>query len=117
MGLAETVPTRLYHAMGETYVNPTRLIESEDLAIVEFAAKAVGNETDAKAKVSKPFYAVRDDVRNDAYLPLGDVTIYSGKGSLAMGEAGVFPRRPCWSWPPALKASRRGRGTRMFAIT
>ena len=54
--------------MGETYVNPTRLIESEDLAIVEFAAKAVGNETDAKAKVLKPFYAVRDDVRYDAYL-------------------------------------------------
>ena len=43
--------------MGETYVNPTRLIESEDLAIVEFAAKAVGSETNAKAKVLKPFYA------------------------------------------------------------
>ena len=47
--------------------------------------KAVGDETDAKAKVLKPFYAVRDDVRYDAYLPLGDVASYSGKGSLAMG--------------------------------
>ena len=58
--------------MGETYVNPTRLIESEDLAIVEFASKAVGSETNAKAKVLKPFYVVRDDVRYDAYLLLGD---------------------------------------------
>ena len=103
--------------MGETYVNPTRVTESEELAIVEFAAKAVGNETDAKAKVLKPFYAVRDDVRYDAYLPLGDVASHSGKGSLAMGEAGVFPRRPCWSCAPAHKASRRGRDTRMSAIT
>ena len=103
--------------MGETYVNPTRLIESEDLAIVEFAAKAVGSETNAKAKVLKPFYAVRDDVRYDAYLPLGDVASYSGKGSLAMGEAGGFPRRPCWSCAPALRAPRRGRDARMSAIT
>ena len=108
---------RLYHAMRETYVNWTRLTKIEDSAFVEFAVKAVGNETDAKAKVLKPFYAVRDDVRYDAYLPLGDVASYSGKGSLAMGEAGVFPRRPCWSCAPALKASRRGRDTRMFAIT
>ena len=34
LGLAETVPTRLYHAMRETYVNWTRIIKSEDSAVV-----------------------------------------------------------------------------------
>ena len=58
--------------MGEPYVNPTRLIESEDLAIVEFAAKAVDGETNAKAKVLKPFYVVRD-VSIRRHLLLGDV--------------------------------------------
>ncbi len=72
--------------MTETYLNPTRLIESEDPAVVEFAAKAVGDETDAKAKVLKLFYAVRDEIRYDAYLPLGDIAGYSGKESLAMGK-------------------------------
>ena len=85
---------RLYHAMRETYVNWTRLTKIEDSAFVEFAMKAVGNETDARAKVLKPFYAVRDDVRYDAYLPLGDVASYSGKGSLAMGGLVCFQGGP-----------------------
>ena len=85
---------RLYHAMRETYVNWTRLTKIEDSAFVEFTVKAVGNETDAKAKVLKPFYAVRDDVRYDAYLPLGDVASYSGKGSLAMGGLVCFQGGP-----------------------
>ena len=72
--------------MDETYLRPTRLIESEDPAVVAFAEKAVGGETDPKEKVLKLFYAVRDDVRYDAYLPLGDIASYSGKEALAMGK-------------------------------
>ena len=54
--------------------------------MVAFAEKAVGNETIPKAKVLKLFYAVRDSVRYDAYLPLGDISSYSGKEALAMGK-------------------------------
>lgn len=72
--------------MTETYLSSTRLIESEDPAVVAFAEKAVGNETIPKEKVLKLFYAVRDSVRYDAYLPLGDISSYSGKEALVMGK-------------------------------
>ena len=72
--------------MDETYLSPGRLIESEDPAVVAFAAEAVGDETDPKQKAIKLFYAVRDDVRYDAYLPLGEFKSYSGKEALAMGS-------------------------------
>jgi transglutaminase-like putative cysteine protease len=72
--------------MNETFLLPTRLIESEDPAVVAFAEKAVGNETLPKGKLLRLFYAVRDEVRYDAYLPLGDISSYSGKEALAMGK-------------------------------
>lgn len=72
--------------MTETYLKPGRLIESDDPAVIAFATRAVGAETDSKRKALKLFYAVRDDVRYDAYLPLGDIKTYSGKEALAMGK-------------------------------
>ena len=72
--------------MDETYLSPGRLIESEEPAVVAFAAEAVGNETDPTQKALKLFYAVRDDVRYNAYLPLADITSYSGKEALVTGS-------------------------------
>ena len=72
--------------MDETYLKPGRLIESEDPTVTAFAKKAVGDESDKTQKALKLFYAVRDDVRYDAYLPLGDIKSYSGKEALAMGK-------------------------------
>ena len=72
--------------MDDTYLLPGRLIESEDPAVVAFAAKAVGGETDPAQKALKLFYSVRDDVRYDAYLLLADIKSYSGKEALAMGR-------------------------------
>ncbi len=48
--------------MDDTYLKPGRLIESEDPAVVAFAKKAVGDESDEKQKALKLFYAVRDAV-------------------------------------------------------
>lgn len=72
--------------MTETYLKPGRLIESDDPAVIDFAKQAVGEETNTKQKALRLFYAVRDDVRYDAYLPLADIKTYSGKEALAMGK-------------------------------
>jgi transglutaminase-like putative cysteine protease len=72
--------------MDETYLSPGRLIESEEPAVVAFAAETVGDETDPTQKALKLFYAVRDEVRYDAYLPLADIKSYSGKEALATGS-------------------------------
>ena len=65
---------------------PSRLIESEDLAVVSFAKRVIGDEINPKNKALKLFYAVRDGLRYNAYLPLGDIRTYSAKEALAKGE-------------------------------
>ncbi len=90
--------------MDETYLEPGRLIESGDPAVIAFARAAVGGETDPKQKALRLFHAVRDGIRYDAYLPLGDIHTYSGKGALEMG------RGWCVSKAALLAASARAEG-------
>ena len=72
--------------MDDRYLKPGRFIESADPAVIVFAKKVVGGEANVTQKALKLFYAVRDDVRYDAYLPLRDIKSYSGKEALAMGK-------------------------------
>ena len=72
--------------MTGNYLGPSRLIESDDIDIIRFSRFAIGNETNLKEKAVKLYYAVRDKVRYDAYLALGDIKNYSGKEALAMGK-------------------------------
>jgi len=90
--------------MDDTYLLLGRLIESEDPAVIAFAAKAVGGETDPRQKALKLFYAVWDDVRYNVYLPLADIKSYSGKEALAMG------RGWCVSKAALLAACARAQG-------
>ena len=86
LGLAVGALGGIYLAMDDTYLKPGRLIESDDPTVAAFAKKVVGDESNETQKALKLFYAVRDDVRYDAYLPLGDIESYSGKEALVMGK-------------------------------
>ena len=86
LGLAVGALGGIYLVMDDIYLKPGRLIESKDPIVAAFAKKVVGDESNETQKALKLFYAVRDDVRYDAYLPLGDIESYSGKEALVMGK-------------------------------
>ena len=72
--------------MENIFLKAGRLIESDDPAIVAFAINAVGEEKNPRNKALALFYAVRDNITYDPYLPLGEIISYSGKEALAMGK-------------------------------
>lgn len=63
------------------YLKPGKFIESDDPVIVAFAQETVGDATDEVEKALKLFYAVRDQVLYDPYMPMDDPKSFSGKAS------------------------------------
>ena len=68
------------------YLGSGEFVNADDPGVIAFARVAVGDETDPKAKALKLFYAVRDGIRYDAYLPFSDEEFFSAKGAVRMGR-------------------------------
>jgi transglutaminase-like putative cysteine protease len=86
------------------YLGSGEFVNADDPGVIAFARDAVGDETDPKAKALKLFYAVRDGIRYDAYLPFSDEEFFSAKGAVRMG------RGWCVSKSALLAASARAMG-------
>jgi transglutaminase-like putative cysteine protease len=52
---------------GDIYLQPTSFLDCDDPAVIEFARRAVGSETDNVRKAVRLFYAVRDGFRYDPF--------------------------------------------------
>lgn len=74
------------------YLKPGEFIESEDPAIIAFAEEAIGDAADDVEKALKLFYAVRDGLLYDPYLPLDDPKSYSAKVALETGRGWCVPK-------------------------
>ena len=68
--LATSDPTPFIKAMSANmtrYLQPGPTVQSEDDAVIAFAHRAIGSETDPIEQVRCLFYAVRDQIRYDPY--------------------------------------------------
>lgn len=74
------------------YLKPGKFIESNDPAIMAFAREAIGEASDDVEKAKKVFYAVRDGLLYDPYLPLDDPKSYSAKVALETGRGWCVPK-------------------------
>lgn len=53
----------------DEYLSPTAIIDSDNELVIKYAEEAVGNSADPVDRAVKLFYAVRDPIRYDPYLP------------------------------------------------
>jgi transglutaminase-like putative cysteine protease len=88
----------------EAFLRPARFVDSDDPEIVAFAARAAGEARDPAAAAVRLYYAVRDEIRYDPYLPYGDLDTYRAGAVLAKG------RGYCVGKAALLAAAARARG-------
>jgi transglutaminase-like putative cysteine protease len=91
-------------AVGEDCLKPGRFIDSDHPAVATFAARAAAGESDPVAAAVKLYYAVRDGVLYDPYVPSDDPDTYRASAVLAKG------RGYCVGKASLLAAAARTRG-------
>src|ERR1700730_7987495 len=73
-------------ALGEDCLKPGRFIDSDHPAVAAFAARAAAGQSDPVAAAVKLYYAVRDGVLYDPYVPSDDPDTYRASAVLAKGR-------------------------------
>ena len=70
------------------HLEPTAFIDSDHLAVSEFASRAVGDADDPHQRISRLFLAVRDGIRYDPYTATDDPHDYVA--SNVIGRTGAY---------------------------
>jgi transglutaminase-like putative cysteine protease len=91
-------------AAGEDYLKPGRFIDSDHPAVAAFAAGAAAGESEPVVAAVKLYYAVRDGILYDPYVPSDDPDTYRASAVLAKG------RGYCVGKASLLAAAARTRG-------
>ncbi len=65
---------------------PARFVDSDHPSVAGFAARAAGAERDPIGVAVRLYYAVRDEIRYDPYMPFGDPDTYRASAVLARGR-------------------------------
>ncbi|MGS8556513.1 hypothetical protein ACFKP0_25175, partial [Salmonella enterica subsp. enterica serovar Soahanina] len=71
----------------ETYLNPSRFIDSDHPAVVEFAEKHRGSSADSGDQAVSLYYAVREAVRYNPYTFSRDPNTLNASFALAAGQS------------------------------
>lgn len=75
------------------YLQPGRFVESDDPAILALAARVLeGADGDPVSRAIRLYYAVRDGVAYDPYIPFNRPESYSARQALACGRAFCVPK-------------------------
>lgn len=88
----------------EEFLRPGRFVDSDDPGIVAFVDRVAGEAPDPTAAAVKLYYAVRDEIRYDPYMPYDDLDTYRGGAVLEKG------RGYCVGKAALLAAAARARG-------
>jgi transglutaminase-like putative cysteine protease len=72
--------------VGQEYLNPTAIIDSDHPAVMAFAREAAGGSEDPLDQAQKIYYAVRDGIRYDPYYPFYLPEHYRASNVLASGR-------------------------------
>ena len=91
-------------AAADDCLKPGRFIDSDHPAVAAFAARATADEPDPVAAAVKLYYAVRDGIVYDPYVPSDDPGTYRASAVLAKG------RGYCVGKASLLAAAARSRG-------
>ncbi len=70
---------------------PTQFIESDHPAVIAFATDAIGGTSDEVKRAVRLFYAVRDDIRYDPYVPL-EKDVLKASFTLQRGASFCVPK-------------------------
>ncbi|PIB68791.1 transglutaminase family protein [Pseudomonas sp. 2822-17] len=76
----------------ETYLSPSRFIDSDHPAVVEFAEKHRGTRADLTDQAVSLYYAVRDAVRYNPYTFSRDPNTLNASSALATRESYCVPK-------------------------
>ncbi len=76
----------------ETYLNPGRFVDLDHPAVRAYAAEHVGDAADTKGKVLNLFYAIRDGIYYDPYLPPTDPRSYMASVAVETGRGWCVPK-------------------------
>ena len=76
----------------DTYLNPSRFIDSDHPAVVEFAEKHRGTRPDLSDQAVSLYYAVREAIRYNPYTFSRDPNTLSASFALATGESYCVPK-------------------------
>ncbi|WP_046384162.1 transglutaminase-like domain-containing protein [Pseudomonas veronii] len=76
----------------ETYLNPSRFIDSDHPAVVEFAEKHRGSSADSGDQAVSLYYAVREAVRYNPYTFSRDPNTLNASFALAAGQSYCVPK-------------------------
>ncbi|SDU87193.1 Transglutaminase-like superfamily protein [Pseudomonas mucidolens] len=74
------------------YLSPSRFIDSDHPAVVEFAEKHRGSSLDPRDQAVSLYYAVREAVRYNPYTFSRDPQTLSGSYALAAGQSYCVPK-------------------------
>ncbi|HYM04688.1 MAG TPA: transglutaminase-like domain-containing protein [Stellaceae bacterium] len=68
------------------YVKPARFIDSDHPAVAAFAARAAAHASEPVSAAVRLYYAVRDEILYDPYVPSDDLDTYRASAVLAKGR-------------------------------
>jgi len=74
------------------YLTPGEFVDSNHPAVVAYAGEVAGKSGTKREKVLRLFYAVRDDIFYDPYLPMGDKSSYRASDCLLSGRGWCVPK-------------------------
>ena len=74
------------------YLRPTEFVDSDHPAIIDYAGRIAGSGGDELERVLQLFYAVRDDIYYDPYLPMGKKESYRASDCLLSRRGWCVPK-------------------------
>ncbi len=76
----------------EDFLSPGSFVDSDHPQVMEYAAAHVGTGKTDMDKALSLFYAIRDGVRYDPYLPMGDPASYRASDAVITGRGWCVPK-------------------------
>ncbi len=77
---------------GPEYLAPTPFMDYDHPAVAEFVARTIDGEDDPLRQAVRLFYAVRDDIRYDAFAIRMDPEVFRASHVLEKGQAFCIPK-------------------------
>ena len=75
----------------DIYLKPGRLVDSDHPSVLEFADAHVKGKTDRERAISL-YYAVRDEILYDPYLPVAKIESYRASDAVTTGRGWCVPK-------------------------
>ena len=74
------------------FLEPGEFVDSDHPAVIEYAHEIAGNAKTDKQQVLNFYYAIRDDIRYDPYLPVADPASYRASDSVLTRRGWCVPK-------------------------